>query len=29
VEPSAADRERLEGFINSLPQDVEHGENPM
>jgi predicted RNA-binding protein YlxR (DUF448 family) len=29
VEISAADRERLEGFINSLPQDVERGENPM
>lgn len=28
VELSAADRERLEGFLNSLPQDEERGGSP-
>jgi predicted RNA-binding protein YlxR (DUF448 family) len=28
VELTTADRERLEAFMKSLPQDQEHGENP-
>jgi hypothetical protein len=28
VELTPADRERLEAFVNSLPQDQERGENP-
>lgn len=28
VELTSSDRERLEAFMNSLPQDQERGENP-